>query len=169
MRRRARAGTTLLLSALLAGCATTARAPIPAMDIGGADEVRRGILTYAAAANRNDVDGVMSVFSRDVLLSYPGIPDQRYDELAAGYREMMGNPALKTQTEPTIDEITVSGGLAYARLVWNTVVTDTRTGQRTTRQMKDLQIWRREPDGKWRFARGMHYREPPRLAAPAGQ
>lgn len=169
MRPRARAGAALLLAALLAGCATTGRAPIAPMDVGGADEVRRGILTYAAAANRGDVDGVLSVFSRDVLLSYPGIPDQRFDQLAAGYREMMGNPAVKAQTEPTIDEITVSGNLAYARLVWNTVVTDTRTGHRTTRQMKDLQIWRREPDGRWRFARGMHYREPPRPPAPAGQ
>lgn len=159
----------LLAAALLAGCATAGRAPAAAMDVRGADEVRRGILSYAAAANRGDVDGVMSVFSRDVLLSYPGIPDQRYSDMARGYREMMGNPAVKTQTEPTIEEISVSGDLAYARLVWNTAVTDTRTRQRTTRQMKDLQIWRREPDGRWRFVRGMHYREPPRTPAPAGQ
>jgi uncharacterized protein (TIGR02246 family) len=159
----------LVAATLLAGCATAGRAPAAAMDVRGADEVRRGILTYTAAANRGDVDGVMSVFSRDVLLSYPGIPAQRYDDLAQGYREMMGNPAVKTQTEPTIEEISVSGDLAYARLVWNTAVTDTRTGQRTTRQMKDLQIWRREPDGRWRFVRGMHYREPPRTPAPAGQ
>lgn len=168
MTLRARANGAIFAAVLLAGCATTTRAPIAPMDVGGAEEVRRGIMAYTAAANRGDVDGLLSVFSRDVVLSYPGIPDEGLDQLAAGYRRMMTDPNVKAQTQPTIEEISVSGDLAYARLVWNTEVTDTRTGQRSTRRMKDLQIWRREPDGRWRFARGMHYRlDPPRPPAAA--
>lgn len=168
MRLHARASGALFAAVLLGACASAGRAPAAAGEGSGAEEVRRGIMAYTAAVNRGDVDGVLSVFSRDVVLSYPGIPDQGLDQLAGDYRRMMTDPNVKAQTQPTIEEITVSGDLAYARLVWNTDVTDTRTGQRSTRRMKDLQIWRREPDGRWRFARGMHYRlDPPRPPAPA--
>ena len=33
-----------------------------------------------------------------------------------------------------------------------------RSAESFNKGMKDFQVWRRESDGTWKFARGMHYR-----------
>lgn len=38
--------------------------------------------------------------------------------------------------------------------------TKTNLPRESTRQMKDLQVWRRQADGSWKLSRGMHYRMP---------
>jgi ketosteroid isomerase-like protein len=96
-----------------------------------------------------------------VVLTYPGIPDSDYATLDAGYREMTSLPAgVTVTTAPTIEEIIVSGDLGVVRVTWNTTTVQTQPAQRSTRQLRDLQVWRREADG-WKFYRGMHFRVPP--------
>ena len=109
----------------------------------------------------------MALYARDVLLSYPGIPDQDYGTLEAGYREMTApRPGLTVRTVPTIEEVLVSGDLAVVRVVWTTTTTRRSRGARA-RQLKDPQVWRREGDGSWKFARGTHFRLTPPAPATA--
>lgn len=120
------------------------------------DQIRKGIETYTAAVNAGNPSAAIVVFAPDIITSYPGIPDSDYQTLLGFYRE----PAPgKTTTRPDIEEILVSGDLAIARIVWNTTVVQT-DGTSSSRQMKDLQVWRRQPDGRWLFSRGIHYRVP---------
>jgi uncharacterized protein (TIGR02246 family) len=132
------------------------------------EAVRAAVMKSAEAYNANDPDAVMALYARDVVLSYPGLPDMGYETLARGYAEMRSRKPGSARTEPTIEEILVSGDLAVVRMIWNTTVTDD-AGARNSRQMKDLLVWRREPDGSWKFARGMHFRIPLPSAATAGQ
>ncbi|HEX6097022.1 MAG TPA: nuclear transport factor 2 family protein [Thermoanaerobaculia bacterium] len=122
------------------------------------EAIRKNILTYTEAVIARDPEPIMALFAPDILLSFPGIPDQDYETLRKEYAEMRSRAPGEVTTRPDIEEILVSGDLAVARIVWNTTVT--REGAVTKRQMKDLQVWRREPSGKWRFIRGMHYRIP---------
>ena len=119
------------------------------------DTLRRLIQETAKAINTNDAAGIMTHYSKEILVSYPGIPDTTYDEFDRSYRQML-SPKTTTSTVPTIDEILVSGDLAIIRMMWSTTITDKVTGSSTTRQAKDLQVWRRE-DGTWKFFRGMWY------------
>ena len=101
-------------------------------------------------------DTILSHYARDIVLSYPGIPDQDYATLEKVYGELRSRPAdVRVTTAPTFDEVLVSGDLAVVRVRWTTTIT--RGDQTTTRRLKDMQIWRRESDGRWMFIRGMHY------------
>lgn len=122
----------------------------------GAEAIRKNILTYTEAVMAREPEPILALFAPDIVLSYPGIPDQDYETLRKAYSEMRTREPGEVTTRPDIEEILVSGDLGFARIVWNTTVTN--GGTTTTRRMKDLQVWRREPDGKWRFIRGMHYR-----------
>lgn len=124
-----------------------------------AEAIRKNILTYTEAVIAREHEPILALFAPDILLSYPGIPDQDYETLRKLYSEMRTREPGEVTTKPDIEEILVSGDLGFARIVWNTTVT--KDGQVTKRQMKDLQVWRREPDGKWRFIRGIHFRIPP--------
>jgi len=72
---------------------------------------------------------------------------------AKAYRQMM-HPGIITSTVPTADEILVSGNLAVVRMSWSTTIADEAGGQKSSRQTRDLQIWRRE-NGAWKFFRRM--------------
>jgi steroid delta-isomerase len=124
-----------------------------------AEAIRKNILTYTDAVIAREHEPILALFAPDIILSYPGIPDQDYETLRKAYSEMRTREPGEVTTKPDIQEILVSGDLGFARIVWNTTVT--KDGQVTKRQMKDLQVWRREPHGKWRFIRGIHFRVPP--------
>jgi uncharacterized protein (TIGR02246 family) len=121
--------------------------------------LRQLIQQTAQAINTNDAAGIMAHYSKDIIVSYPGTPDTTYDEFDRSYRQML-TPSTTTSTVPTIDEILVSGDLAVVRMMWNTTIADKATGRSTSRQAKDLQVWRRE-NGSWKFFRGMWYHVKP--------
>jgi ketosteroid isomerase-like protein len=125
------------------------------------ETLRKAIIRSGEAFNAVDPEGILSQYARDVILSYPGIPDMDYDTLAKAYAELRNRkPGVTEKTTPTIEEILVSGDLGVIRVMWTTVTTETDPPRQSTRHMKDLQIWRREKDGSWMFIRGMHYRMP---------
>lgn len=123
--------------------------------------LRNAILRSSEAFNASDPVAIMSQYARDIVLSYPGIPDMGYDALVKAYAEMTApKPGVKVKTSPEIEEILVSGDLGVIRITWTTITTETNPPREWTRHMKDLQVWRRESDGTWKFARGMHFRIP---------
>ena len=147
------------LRILLALCLTAL--PALADPKSEAAAIRATILKGAEAAMRGDAAGIMSHYAKDILLSYPGTPDQDYDTLFKVYAEP--RPAgMSLRTAPTFDEVFVSGDLAVLRLNWTTTIATSE--RETTRQARDLQVWRRERDGTWMFARGMHFRNSPPVA-----
>ena len=175
--RAARASTLLLILAAAtstacgsraASVAATARAPTAT---GDSAAIREAIERGARGFERGDPDAILAHYGRDVVLSYPGVPDQDYETLARAYRELRSRPASVTATtRPTFDEILVSGDLAIVRVRWTTTIrsaaTDSTPAREATRWLRDLQVWRRDAAGDWKFIRGMHYRDS--TAAPRG-
>ena len=134
------------------------------------EAIRAAVVHSGEAANAGDPGEVMSLYARDILLSYPGVPDMDYAALERGYREMLRTPGVTLRTVPDVHEIMVSGDLAVVRVTWTTTITEAQPVRSTSRLARDLQVWRREPDGSWKFARGMHYRVPlPAAADSAGR
>jgi steroid delta-isomerase len=153
---------SVALAALLAAPAALhaqSHAPPRAPDA-DAQAIRAKILTGARGFMIGNPDTVLAHYARDIVLSYPGIPDMDYATLARSYGELRRRPAgERAETTPTFDEVLVSGDMAIVRVRWTTTITDS-TGRANTRRLRDLQVWRRERDGEWMFIRGMHYREP---------
>lgn len=137
--------------------------PVLADSAADAAAIRAKIVKGAEAAMRGDAAGIMSHYAKDILLSYPGIADQDYDTLWKGYAAP--RPAGMTmRTEPEFDELLLSGDLAVVRVNWTTTLAFTDPPRQTTRQARDVQVWRREGNGEWMFVRGMHFRNA--IAAP---
>src|SRR6187401_2419352 len=68
--------------------------------------LRNAIIRSGEAFNAVDPDAILSQYARDVILSYPGIPDMDYDTLAKGYAELRHRkPGVTEKTAPTIEEI----------------------------------------------------------------
>ena len=150
---------SLLVATLLLAPAVAVAQPSPDAD---AQAIRAKILQGARGFMLGDPDTVLAHYARDIVLSYPGIPDMDHATLARSYGELRRRPAgERATTTPTFDEVLVSGDLAVVRVRWTTTITDS-TGRASTRRLRDMQVWRRERDGQWMFVRGMHYREPER-------
>lgn len=165
--------STLFRSALLALLPASAilDAQVPARGRAADSAAIRGAIERGARGfERAQPDSILANYARDIILSYPGIPDQDYATLARGYGQLRNRPANESATTtPTFDEILVSGDIAVVRLRWTTTIrsaaTATTAAAESTRYLRDLQVWRREADGEWRFIRGMHYRDS--TAAPS--
>lgn len=125
----------------------------------GADQVRALILEGAKACAAGRPDEVVAHYSSDIVLSYPGVPDQDYSTILAGYRRLcrgQGEGTVET-TVPTFHEIKVMDKVAIARLTWTTRLRGMPPG--ATRQLTDFQVWHRGKKG-WEFVRGVHYPAP---------
>lgn len=146
---------------VLAGCANTSQHPESSQR--DQELLRQHVAESAEAVNRRDLKAMMATVSPDLILTYPGIADMGYVALEKAYTEMLALPAgTSVTTVPTIEEMIVSGDLAVVRIIW---ITTTASGpaDRNVRRMRDMQVWRRNDRGEWKFTRGMHFREP---AAP---
>src|SRR4051812_21184853 len=83
----------------------------------GGDEtaLRAAIEAGARACEAGRADAVMEAYAPDILLSYPGVPDQDHAALTAAYRELCpgsgGGPGTVETTRASFDEILVSGDL----------------------------------------------------------
>lgn len=156
---------TVIFGAWLVGAARVSAQGSPARDSAA---IRASIEKGARGFARGQPDTILAHYARDIVLSYPGIPDQDYATLVKAYGDLRQRPGFVTATtSPTFDEILVSGNLAIVRVRWTTTIRaaahDTVAAREATRYLRDLQVWRRDPEG-WRFIRGMHY--PDSTAAP---
>ena len=51
----------------------------------------------------------------------------------------------------------VSGDMAAVRLIWHLTVKDTETGETFKSSDRGIDVFRLQPDGKWRIARYIAY------------
>ena len=137
------------------------REPLVSGSAADSSDIRAAIERGARGFERGDPDSIMAHYARDIVLSYPGIPDMDYAAMVRSYDELRRRPRnITATTTPTFDEILVDGRLAIVRVRWMTTIraaaTDSTAARSSTRYLRDLQVWRRDAAG-WRFVRGMHY------------
>ena len=122
-----------------------------------AEVIRGAIRAQEKAIRERNVNALMAHYSKDILVSYPGVPDTDYQGFYEGYRQMLTpRPGITTVTVSKVEEVVVSGDLAMVRMNWETTITETQPAKTSLRRARDLQVWRRE-DGGWKFYRGMWY------------
>ena len=71
--------------------------------------------------------------------------------LAAAWPACWARPGTRARYRPDIQEIIVSGDMAIVRLTWTLTI---RQGQAWHRsQERGLDVFRRQPDGRWSISR----------------
>ena len=114
--------------------------------------IRNLIETWLRATREGDVDTVLSLTTPDVIFMVPGQPPMHGREaFGDALRAVLGKHAIDSTSD--IDEIVVSGDIAYCRTRLKVTVTSQHNGTPMERSGQTLSILRRTEDGKWLLAR----------------
>jgi ketosteroid isomerase-like protein len=152
-RAASRAAAALVAVAVITAAATGARsADDPASAIRAALEQWR--LDFNAGRSAHICD----LFAPTLRYDFQGLPEQTYPLLCGRLHRALADPAKRFHYGLRIKEVIVSGSLAVVRLTWISTVTLTG-GQTSTKDEPGLDVFRRQPDGRWTISRYIAYEE----------
>lgn len=110
---------------------------------------------WAAAFNARDAAGACDLFAPDLVSMVPGAPEAGRDAVCKRLAAALAKPDMRLRYSPEICDIIVSGDIAVARLFWT--LTAERNGKRETSTEAGMDLFRRQPDGKWSIIRFMSF------------
>jgi uncharacterized protein (TIGR02246 family) len=114
--------------------------------------IRNLIDLWHSATAAGDVDTVLSLMTEDVVFLSAGQPPMRGREtFATGLRGLLSHRRIESTFE--VQEIIVSGDLAYAWTQLRVRIITRENGEAISREGNALSILRREADGAWRVTR----------------
>jgi uncharacterized protein (TIGR02246 family) len=152
MRRRA-------LAAVLAGCWALTGLPAAA-DAEAEKAIRDALTRWTADFNARDASRICDLFAPDLRYDFRGTPERDYNAMCSALHRALGDRSKTLAYSFDIKEIIVSGDIAIVRLVWTSRVSREGASQITETKEPGLDVFRRQPDGKWRIARYMAYEAP---------
>jgi uncharacterized protein (TIGR02246 family) len=113
--------------------------------------IRGLVATWLRATAAGDLQQVLKLMADDVVFLTPGRPPFGRKEFEAGFKGMQGHVRIEGKSD--IQEVRVSGDLAY---LWNKLeitVTPANGGAAKRRSGHVLSVLRKKPDGGWAIAR----------------
>lgn len=123
------------------------------------EQIRTLVQTWQSATSTGDVDTVLGLMTDDVVFLVPGRPPMRKAEFAALSRLPAGSPRPKFDGRSEIQEIHVSGDMAYLWTKLSVTVTPPGASQPIERAGHTLTVLRRV-GGKWLLARDANLLSP---------
>ena len=124
-----------------------------------ADQIRQLVATWHAASKAGDVDMVLGLMTDDAVFLVSGRPPMNKAEFAALSRTPPGSPRPIIEGTSDIQEIQISGDLAFMWTRLSVVVTPPGSSQPMERAGYTLTVLRRE-NGKWLLARDANLLSP---------
>jgi steroid delta-isomerase len=121
-----------------------------------ADDIRARLEQWTDAFNAGQKDAVCDLFSAEAISEYRGQPERRYAEICTLLHDSLDDPARDFHYELDLREIIVEGDLAVVRLTWTLFISPLNI----TSVEPGMDIFRREPDGKWRIIRYLAFEAP---------
>jgi len=143
--------TAVFFITLLASCNQSAEQQ--AAELGADIEaINRLNDEYVAAENAGDVDGIMMLYTDDAVLMPPNQP------------ALIGKGAIRSHVQALFDmfsleevlspeEVVVTGDWAFVRATYTITVTPRAGGEQTQDNGKGIAIYKKGPDGSWKYAR----------------
>jgi len=107
---------------------------------------------WTAAFNAGDAAGVCDLFAPDLIYSLPEVVNGTQKTMCDNLAKITSRSDIKLQYKrPDVHEIIVSGDIAVVRLTWTLTVE--AKGETETTTEEGIDIFRRQPDGRWSIAR----------------
>jgi uncharacterized protein (TIGR02246 family) len=114
--------------------------------------IRDLIATWHHAAAAGDLPAILTLMSEDVVFLTSGQPPmQGRDTFAEGFRAVLQNARIRSTFE--IQELQVSGDLAYSWTHLTVTVIPRAGGEPVRRAGHTLSILRKDPSGRWLMTR----------------
>jgi ketosteroid isomerase-like protein len=114
--------------------------------------IRGAIEGFITSYRSSDLKGILSYYSEDLLKLRQGADPETKKQTADRIAEVFQKN--RTDILVTVDEIVISGNLAFARGTFEVILTPKNGGDSTQIQRRYLEIWRKEA-GVWRVFRTM--------------
>ena len=150
-----RTGAVLML-ALLGGATASAQSQDQAEG-----DIRAALMKWTGDFNARNMSEVCDLFAPDLRYDFQGFPERGYDDICKLLRTSLSDTRKRfTYLPPTIKEIIVSGDLAVVRLTWTLKVRSEGTPGDVTSQDTGLDVFRRQPDGRWKIIRYIAFEAP---------
>ena len=137
----------------------------PAYADPAADEaaIRDRFAKWTQAFNDKDAAGVCDLFAPDLVYSLPEVVNGTQAQLCGNLANLFTRTDLKLSYElPDIHEMIVSGDIAVVRMKWT--LTAEANGKKDTTTEEGIDIFRRQPDGRWSIARFIAFTTSPNKA-----
>lgn len=114
--------------------------------------IRARLADWAAAFNARDAAGACDLFAPDLRYSLPDLAEGTRETLCANLARVLARPdPVLAYAPPRIREVILAGDVAVVRLTWT--LTTKAAGGRETALEEGLDVFRRQPDGRWSIAR----------------
>ena len=142
------------IPALCLGLAAVMSTGSPGLADDAADkaEITARLNRFSDAFNARDGAAACDLFAPDLVATIPLGRDVGRDRLCGNLGRLLSIKELQLRYDhPEIDEIIVSGDIAVVRLVWT--LTARKGDLADTTQEGGLDVFRRQPDGRWSIAR----------------
>jgi imidazolonepropionase-like amidohydrolase/ketosteroid isomerase-like protein len=128
--------------------------------------VRSRLADWVRQANEGDRDGMREVWAPGLVGWFPraGVFSDSAALVAAKVRTSPRPPNPRTTFEISIDDIVASGPLVVVHDIWKETKTFSGAANSAVRTIRGSELWRCQPDGRWRIARYVSAPEPWTLA-----
>lgn len=123
------------------------------------EQIRGVVEAWQSATKSGDVDTVLGLMTDDAVFLVPGRQPMSKAEFAALSRAPVGTPLPQFESNSEIQEIQVSGDMAYLWSKLSVTVTPPGASQPIARAGHTLTVFRRI-DGKWLLSRDANLLSP---------
>jgi uncharacterized protein (TIGR02246 family) len=107
---------------------------------------------WTADFNAGNLADVCDLFAPDLVYSIPEVPQGTRETICANLTKMLARSDIQLHYDnPDVHEILVAGDVAVVRLTWT--LTTEMNGAKDTTMEEGMDIFRRQPDGRWSIAR----------------
>ena len=150
MQKRVKVIVLVVLSILVAG---TGIVKALQDDKKSETEIRKALADWVAAANRRDEAAANTIWGPNVVGWFPRVPEFSTSAAFA----VGGLPEKKDESYSTfvlkIDEVAVSGSIAAVYDIWTETKHFNGSSVTVKRIIRGNELWRLQPDGKWKIVR----------------
>jgi steroid delta-isomerase len=153
--------------ATLVVIASAITAPALARADSAADEaaIRQRLERWTTAFNAKDRAGACDLFAPDLAYAIQDVVNGTYETMCGNLTKILGRSDIGLNyAVPAIHEIFVSGDIAVVRLTWTLTVQ--RNGASDTTTEEGMDLFRRQPDGRWSIARYIAFTTRPNKLLP---
>jgi uncharacterized protein (TIGR02246 family) len=105
---------------------------------------------YATYVNAGDLDGIVSLFETDALLTRPGRQVTGIEAIRVEFAANLRRIAAGRRLYPVSVRVQSTDGLALLRTIWRVEETEP-TGQKVERESVTCEVGRLQADGTWKF------------------
>ena len=111
---------------------------------------------YDATINSGDLDGLVSIYTDDVVYMQPNMPALVGKDALRDYFQYFFEQFTAIEMDLTTEEVIVCGDWAFARGTYTITFTPKVGGEPIQDTGKWMGFNKCQPDGSWKYYRGIH-------------